>query len=208
MSFSDEIISEDFSSTTIPSHLNSVQSNTSLIPPPSWSNTFIRNISTESLTDRKQSLDCTSIKVSIPAASTTTKKPGDPPYTTYIIHVTSGITQWNIKRRYSDFYYINQLLKKYLSDDILPQLPPKRFFGSSNDIKFVEERRLQLEKYLKTIVSYPQSWTKIDIVQFLDNENNTLLFVWNFERMKKMQDVRILFSLLSLLSVLSYTMIH
>jgi hypothetical protein len=67
-------------------------------------------------------------------------------------------------------------------------LPPKRFFGS-NDSKFIEERRIQLEKYIKMVVSVPQCWTRIDIVQFLDNENNTLLFVWNFEKMRKMQDV-------------------
>jgi hypothetical protein len=159
--------------------------------PPAWLNTFVRGMSDEQYHDRKQSLDCTTIKVSIPAASTTTKKPGDPPHTVYILHITSGITQWNIRRRYSDFYYIHQLLKKHVTDENLPQLPPKRYFGS-NDSKFIEERRIQLEKYIKMIVSIPQSWTRIDIVQFLDNENNTLLFVWNFEKMRKMQDVRYL----------------
>jgi hypothetical protein len=77
--------------------------------PPAWLNTFVRGMSDEQFHDRKQSLDCTTIKVSIPAASTTTKKPGDPPHTVYILHITSGITQWNIRRRYSDFYYIHQI---------------------------------------------------------------------------------------------------
>jgi hypothetical protein len=167
----------------------STGSNLNHHPPPAWLNTFVRGMSDEQYQDqRKQSLDCTTIKVSIPAASTTTKKPGDPPHTIYILHVTSGITQWNIRRRYSDFYYIHHLLKKYVLEENFPQLPPKRYFGS-NDSKFIEERRIQLERYIKTLVSIPQAWTRIDIVQFLDNENNTLLFVWNFEKMRKMQDV-------------------
>ena len=138
--------------------------------------------------ERRQSLDCTSLKVSINGAMTTTRKSGDTPFTVYVVEVMVGVQQWSVRRRYSDFYYVHSLLKAYIEE--MPSLPPKRYFGSSSNSKFVEERRLQLEQYLHEVVRKPQAWVRSDLVQFLDSDNNTLMFVWNFERMRRMQEVR------------------
>lgn len=71
----------------------------------------------------------------------------------------------------------------------LPPLPRKRYFGSSTEPKFVEERRSQLEEYLKSIVAIPHVWIRSDLPRFLDNESNSMIFIWNFERVKRMQEV-------------------
>jgi hypothetical protein len=138
--------------------------------------------------ERRKSLDCTSLRVSINGAVTTTRRSGDTPFTVYVIDVLVGVQQWSVRRRYSDFYYVHNLIKEYVED--IPALPPKRYFGSSSSSKFVEERRIQLETYLREVVRKPQVWDRSDVVQFLDSDNNTLMFVWNFERMRRMQEVR------------------
>mmetsp|Transcript_25539 Transcript_25539/g.37720 ORF Transcript_25539/g.37720 Transcript_25539/m.37720 type:complete len:1330 (-) Transcript_25539:240-4229(-) len=155
---------------------------------PTWANP-IGGLSEEEYEDRRRSLDCSALKVSIPSVATATKKPGDTPFTVYVIQVVSGASQWVNRRRYSDFYYVHHLIKKYVKDEDLPQLPPKRYFGSSTDARFVEERRGQLEVYLRKLILDPHVWARGDLVQFLDNENNTLMFMWNLERMRKMQNM-------------------
>lgn len=153
---------------------------------PAWLNS-LAGLSEGEFTDRRKSLDCTSLKISINGAMTTTRKSGDTPFTVYVIDVGVGVQQWSVRRRYSDFYYVHGLLKEYV--DAMPSLPPKRYFGSSSSSKFVEERRIQLEQYLLEVVCQPQAWVRSDLVQFLDSDNNTLMFVWNFERMRRMQEV-------------------
>eukprot|EP01035_Chromulina_nebulosa_P018328 gene18328-24018_t len=70
----------------------------------------------------------------------------------------------------------------------LPTLPRKRYFGSSSEPRFVEERRAYLEDYLQTLAAIPLVWVKSDFARFLDNENNSMIFIWNFERVRKMQE--------------------
>ena len=138
---------------------------------------------------KKNSLKLTNIQVSIPSATTSKRRPGVSPFTTYIIGVETSGAQWNVRRRYSDFYYMHSLLKVYVTPAQLPKLPPKKYVGSSTSSAFVEERRLMLERYLRKLILEPSCWLRSDIVQFLDNPQNILMFTWNFERMQKMQEL-------------------
>lgn len=131
---------------------------------------------------RRRSLACSDIDVEIIG----TRTDG---HTYFIIEVTSVIKKWSLARRFSDFLFVDRQLHKNYPRLQLPKLPPKRFLGSSTDAKVVEERREQLETYLKAVVSIPQVWTRNDLALFLDNETNSMMFIWNFERMRRLQDV-------------------
>jgi len=77
------------------------------------------------------------------------------------------------KRRFSSFVKLDYHLKSclwrssLLSD--LPQLPKKsiNLFKMINSQKFLEERRLQLEIYLQTLVRMPRIQRNPDLLEFL-----------------------------------------
>lgn len=150
---------------------------------PTWANSI-----DDSHKGKRKNIECSSIRISIPSVSTASHKPGEAPYTVFVLDIFSGVSEWTIQRRYSDFHYLHSQLSKYVKEE-MPALPSKRFLGSSTDAAFVEERRIQLEKYIRNLILLPSVWTRNDVIQFLDNSTNTLLFMWNFERMRKMQEV-------------------
>lgn len=137
---------------------------------------------------RKKSLECSSLDVNIIDTELANGKNAKP-FVLYVIEVSPGIKKWVVKRRYSDFLALDSQIRKRLTGYKIPALPPKRYFGSSLEKKFVNDRRLQLNAYLKSIVVISKVWSKGDLVRFLDNDNSSLTFIWNFERVKKMQDV-------------------
>eukprot|EP01035_Chromulina_nebulosa_P024194 gene24194-31452_t len=106
----------------------------------------------------------------------------------YEIHVCCGFKRWAVYRRYKDFCFLDQQLRKLFAE-IMPALPPKRIFRSSTDPEFVDERRIQLESYLKALVGNSSVWTRNDLALFLDNDANYLMLIWYFERMRRMQDM-------------------
>lgn len=132
---------------------------------------------------RRRSLACTEIEVRI---VDTQLSEG---HTLYVIEVSSGVKQWTVIRRFKDFYYLDKMLRKNFTKLKIPPLPPKRYFASSTDPGFVDERRDQLENYLQTLIRIQSIWTRNDLVLFLNNSENNMMFVWNFERMRRMQDV-------------------
>ena len=135
--------------------------------------------------NRRKSLECSSIRISID--DTELAGVGEQ-YILFVIRVSPGLKSWIIKRRYSDFKILHKSLSQHISSDILAKLPPKRYLFSSIESKFVEERRRQLQIYLSAIVSIPNSWKRSELARFLDNDSNSLIFLWNFERMRKMHD--------------------
>lgn len=133
---------------------------------------------------RRRSLECTSVEVQILG----TEQIDD--HILYIIEVSSGIKKWTVYRRFRDFYFLDKQLRKCFPKIKIPPLPAKRFFGSSTDKEFVESRKEQLESYLTTIVGIQSIWTRNELALFLNNDANAMMFIWNFERMRRMQDVR------------------
>ena len=74
----------------------------------------------------------------------------------YIYTITTRVSGkiFTVKRRFSDMDWMhNQLLTKY-KGFIIPSRPEKKVLGN-NEEKFVEERRLSMEKYLNIIAKHP-----------------------------------------------------
>jgi hypothetical protein len=137
--------------------------------------------------ERRKAVDLASTRVSIERSELSRNRQDGGTFTAYVVSVTSGNQHWNMRRRYTDFSYLHHQLSKQCSDNSLPTIPPKRFFGSSKDHAFVEDRRTKLEAYLNALFVAPSAWNTPLLVTFLDGPNNTLMYLWNLERMRKMQ---------------------
>lgn len=59
---------------------------------------------------------------------------------------------WEGERRYNEFYKLYEKLEARWPGVPLPMLPPKKF--SNKDIKFINERRFYLERFLKKLSQY------------------------------------------------------
>uniref|UniRef100_A0A0K8S6G7 Sorting nexin-29 n=1 Tax=Lygus hesperus TaxID=30085 RepID=A0A0K8S6G7_LYGHE len=68
----------------------------------------------------------------------------------YQIHVRIGPEEWNVYRRYSEFYNLHQESKKQYPVVSAFQFPPKKTIGNK-DSKFVEDRRIKLQQYLRRL---------------------------------------------------------
>lgn len=178
--------------------MNIIQEEQELIP--EWAQLRAqgqRDGSTSSV--RRKSLECCNIIVSINDTEFVQESNSiNSGYHNYVIDISTGLKQWKVKRRYRDFKYLDEQLKKYMSIKEKPNIPPKRLFFSSNDKKFVEERRIELEKYLKLLVLCNSTWNISDFVRFIDNEENTMMILWNLDKMKKAQEVKYYFILISI----------
>ena len=141
-----------------------------------------------SLERRKSRMECIAVQIRIDSTKTVTLKSSS--HTLYCIHVSPGINSWLIERRYSDFVYLNQQIQKHHPSLTLPPLPKKTIFTSATSSRVVDERKAMFESYLRTIVRIASVWNRSELARFLDNESNSMMFVWNFERMQKMQTVR------------------
>ena len=55
---------------------------------------------------------------------------------------------WEGERRFNEFFKLHQLLEQKWPGIPIPLLPPKKAIGNK-DIKFINERRFYLERFLK-----------------------------------------------------------
>lgn len=94
-----------------------------------------------------------------------------------------------MKRRFKDFFFLDQQLRKYFDNSSLPTLPPRRFLKSSTDTELVSGRRDQLQIYINILVLDKRVWTRNELVLFLDDDSNPMMFLWNLDRMRQMQEV-------------------
>lgn len=98
--------------------------------------------------------------------------------------------RWNVHRRYTDFTELhNKLVRSGIND--IPDLPGKRMVGNYSS-SFLEERRLQLEEYLKSICcNSPRAVSNIGFMNFIgavqfidqvkeDGEGNMTSFPYTF----------------------------
>ncbi|XP_024946729.1 sorting nexin-29 isoform X2 [Cephus cinctus] len=69
----------------------------------------------------------------------------------YQIYVRIRDTEWNIYRRYAQFYALYKELKKHDAIVTTFEFPPKKTIGNK-DAKFVEERRQKLQQWLRRVV--------------------------------------------------------
>ncbi|XP_075220784.1 sorting nexin-29 isoform X2 [Lycorma delicatula] len=80
---------------------------------------------------------------------------GQSPHThhVYQVHIRICDDEWNIYRRYTQFYNLHKQLKKQYSVITTFQFPPKKTIGNK-DARFVEERRHRLQQYLRRVMNY------------------------------------------------------
>lgn len=71
----------------------------------------------------------------------------------YQVHLRIGEEEWNVYRRYSQFLSLHQDFKKQYPIVSAFKFPPKKTIGN-RDAKFVEERRLKLQQYLRRLLNH------------------------------------------------------
>ena len=72
----------------------------------------------------------------------------------YACKGTDSNGSWEGQRRFNEFYMLHQKLEKRWPGVPIPQLPPKKAVGNK-DIKFINERRFYLERFLKKMAQFP-----------------------------------------------------
>jgi len=75
-------------------------------------------------------------------------------HTRYPFVVVYNDAKWNLEKRFSDFAELDAQLDeafKNNEDVVLPEFPPKKYFGSLSPA-LIKERQEGLEKYMKAIV--------------------------------------------------------
>ena len=60
---------------------------------------------------------------------------------------------WEADRRYNEFHKLHSILEQRWPGLPLPQLPPKKAIGNK-EIKFINERRFYLERFLKKMSQF------------------------------------------------------
>lgn len=74
----------------------------------------------------------------------------------HIVYVVKGKDlqgAWECKRRYNEFYLLQEALCKRWPGIVLPQIPPKRAMGNKESV-FLQERRYYLERFLRKMARY------------------------------------------------------
>ena len=61
---------------------------------------------------------------------------------------------WEGERRFNEFFRLAEKIEQRWPGIPIPQLPPKKAIGNK-DIKFINERRYYLERFLKKISTFP-----------------------------------------------------
>jgi PX domain len=95
---------------------------------------------------------------------------GGKSYHLYTIITRSQSNIFTVKRRFSDMDWMhNQLVAKH-KGFIIPSRPDKKIIKNTDE-KFIEERRLQMEKYLSIIAKHPILGTSAPFKTFTQTPN-------------------------------------
>ncbi|XP_051037381.1 sorting nexin-29 isoform X2 [Phodopus roborovskii] len=95
----------------------------------------------------------------------------------YQVYIRIKDDEWNVYRRYTEFRALHQQLQSTFPQVRAYNFPPKKAIGNK-DAKFVEERRKQLQSYLRSVmnkviqmvpefVANPKRETLVQLVPFL-----------------------------------------
>ncbi|KDR23144.1 sorting nexin-29 isoform X2 [Zootermopsis nevadensis] len=86
----------------------------------------------------------------------------------YQVYIRIRDDEWNVYRRYAQFYSLHKELKKYDAIVSTFDFPPKKTLGNK-DAKFVEERRRRLQHYLRCVMNHLVQ-TNVDLATAPDKE--------------------------------------
>jgi hypothetical protein len=132
---------------------------------------------------RRRSMECSAIELQIIDTEV------NQDHTVYLIKISCGVRDWLVKRRYKDFDYLDRKLRKFLPAVTMPSLPPKSYWRSSNNPSIVEQRKMQLQDYLHSLLGMNQIWARNDLVLFLNDDSNIMTFIWSVERMRRLKEM-------------------
>ena len=88
--------------------------------------------------------------------------------------------QFEVDRRFSDFEKLLTHLRQLPNQPIVPDLPKKRFFNSSEQI--IEQRRTELEKFLVTLLRSREMREYSAVKYFLTRQEGLEVFLGNVSR--------------------------
>jgi len=74
----------------------------------------------------------------------------------HIVYEVKGkdkLGYWENKRRYNEFFVLQETLVKRFPSVPIPQVPPKKSIGNK-DVVFIQERRYYLERFLRKIACF------------------------------------------------------
>ena len=60
---------------------------------------------------------------------------------------------WEVKRRYNEFFYLQEALAKRWPGIVIPQVPPKKAIGNKDQV-FLQERRFYLERFVQKLAHF------------------------------------------------------
>ena len=96
----------------------------------------------------------------------------------------------NLKKRYSDFYKLDEALNLTFCGLYLPILPSKKAMKNKDD-NFIEERRHDLQVYLYNIIKHPYLRNSDEFTKFVKNtkDDESTGKLNNFQKLEILQDV-------------------
>ena len=107
-------------------------------------------------------------------------------YVEYWIEIMTDYKKWIIKKRYSEFYDLNQKLIKKIPE-INKLFPPKRFFKNSEDT--IEERKTCFNKYLGFLFKKINIFSFNEVLDFIQIEKKIVeLYIKKHTMVKQDQD--------------------
>ena len=72
---------------------------------------------------------------------------------------------WEGERRYNEFYKLHSVLEARWPGIPIPTLPPKKAIGNK-DIKFINERRFYLERFMKKLAPFEFILNSVEFKNF------------------------------------------
>ena len=93
--------------------------------------------------------------------------------TFFIIQVAMSHKSWVTRRRFRQFANLYEVLAARIANTSLPSLPQRTFFSLSGAA--LENRRQGLEEWLKTLIQIPNVWKYMEIITFLDSDEENYL---------------------------------
>ena len=107
-------------------------------------------------------------------------------YVEYWIEIITDYKNWIIKKRYSEFYELNQKIIKKIPE-MEKLFPPKRLFKNSENT--IEERKIYFNKYLKLLFKTKNIFSYNEVLDFIQLEKKIVeLFLKKHKMVKQDQD--------------------
>ena len=114
-------------------------------------------------------------------------------YTEYWIEIMTDYKKWVLKKRYSEFYDLNQKLIQKIPE-LNKLFPPKRFFKNSEST--IEERKNCFNQYLHFLFKKKNIFSLNEVVDFIQIDKKILeLYIKKHAMVKQDQDSNVFQSL-------------